>query len=459
MQYQLRISENHRSQLYDHLFPGDGKEAVAVALCGHHIRETGVVLLVHKLHLIPHEKCERHQNYVHWKTEVIIDDLEEADSMNLSLIKFHSHPTGYSQFSELDDESDGKLFPSVYGWVEGNQPHASCVMLPSRKFFGRVVDVNGKFHTIDIISIIGDRILSWSQEMPVVDQEVNLRNQQTLGDKTIQLLKKMKIGVVGASGTGSPTIEQLARLGVGELVIIDPDKVEKKNLNRILNTHLQHAKRKEYKVDVLKDAIEKFGFGTNVHAIRENLYDSLDAIDHLISCDMIFGCVDSVDGRHLLNQISTFYLVPYLDMGVKLDADGKGGINQINGAIHWIKPGGSSLLTRGVYNSNALEAAALMRQNPEEYERRAKEKYIVNLPVESPAVIPINMLVSSYAVLEFLDRIHPLKANEADERSINWLLITEGMIIQEKESEVDHYLKKRVGRGDIKPFLEMPELS
>ena len=45
----------------------------------------------------------------------------------------------------------------------------------------------------------------------------------------------MSIAVVGCSGTGSPVIEQLARLGVGRLVLVDPDRVEEKNLNRIVN--------------------------------------------------------------------------------------------------------------------------------------------------------------------------------------------------------------------------------
>ncbi len=74
------------------------------------------------------------------------------------------------------------------------------------------------------------------------------------------LIAHMKIAVVGCSGTGSIVIEQLARLGVGELVIVDPDKVEKKNLNRILNTTLSDAEKKKYKVDVLKSAIASFGF-------------------------------------------------------------------------------------------------------------------------------------------------------------------------------------------------------
>ena len=458
MQYRLRISGKHHTRLECHLFPGDGKEAVAVALCGHHTNGESNYLLVHDIYCIPYHECERSLDYVSWKTESIIPILEKGAKKKLSFIKIHSHPTGYNQFSSIDDKSDKMLFPSVYGWIDGDQTHGSVVMLPGGKLFGRIVAENASFYPIEKVSVAGERIRIWDTNPVDVDTALSKRNIQAFGMGTTKLLKGMKIGVVGASGTGSPTIEQLARLGAGELVIIDPKLVEKRNLNRILNTNSKHVEERKLKVDVIAKSIESIGFGTNVHVFKENLYDSREAILALISCDIIFGCVDSIDGRHLLNQLSTFYLVPLIDMGVKLEADDHGGIRQINGAIHYIQPGGSSLMSRGVYTMKGLEAAGLMRQDPGEYKRRSQEKYIVNLPVESPAVISVNMQTSSYAVNEFLDRIHSFKGTEPKERAIIWLSISEDLVFTEDDGEPDAYLIKKVGRGDVKPFLEMPEL-
>lgn len=458
MQYQLRISGKQSEQLYNHLFPGDGKEAVAIALCGSHFGADKVIITVHEVIEVPHEKCDRSADYVHWKTEDILPAMEKASKKEFSILKVHSHPTGFPIFSELDDKSDSKLLPSLYGWTEGDQPHGSIVMLPDKRFFGRVISMENDFIPFDKISVVGDTIEIWSKSENDFDREVGKRNLQTFGEGTTKLLKNLKVGVVGASGTGSPTIEQLVRLGVGEIVMIDPDKIEKKNLNRILNSTLKDANDGVFKVDTLSKMIEQIGFGTEVITFKENLYSSRSAIRELIDCDVLFGCVDSIDGRHLLNQIATFYIIPYFDMGVKLEADSEGGINQVNGAVHYIQPGGSSLLSRGVYSAKGLEAAALLRQDPEEYGRRTKEKYIVNLPVESPAVISINMQVASFAVNEFLDRIHPFKGTSPDERAINWVSISEGLIFSESDGERDKYLAKRVGRGDVRPFLEMPEL-
>jgi len=461
VQYQFRISGFVHQIVYSHLMPGDGKEAVGIILCGQHYSEGKCILLAKEFHPISHDHCERGGDYVHWKTELIIHLLEKASKENLSILKIHSHPGWYDKFSWVDDESDSKLFPCVYGWMDSDQPHGSCVMLPDGEIFGRVVSVDAEYVSFSRILLAGHEIKIWPRILrddKIVNNEVSLRNRQTLGDGTAALLKSMRIGVVGASGTGSPVIEQLSRLGVGELVLCDPDIVELKNLNRILNTTLDHAKKKQKKVEVIAEAIKKMGLDLNVIIHSENLYNSKEALNDLAGCDAVFGCMDSIDGRHLLNQLATFYIIPYFDLGIKIEADGQGGIEQINGVIHYLQPSGSSLLSRGSYSLKTLEAAGLKRRNPQEFERRLKEKYIVNLPVDRPAVISINMQVASTAINEFLDRIHRYKNTEPCDRAAIWILITEGTHFCEGDGQPDLYLQNRAGRGDMVPFLEMPEL-
>ena len=153
--------------------------------------------------------------------------------------------------------------------------------------------------------IAGDTITIIENES-VIEDDFSLRTRQAFGDATYQKLKQMKIGIIGCSGTGSPTIEQLVRLGVGTIVIIDPDIVEKKNLNRILNTTIDDAEKLRLKTEVLYDAVNKIGLGTTVIKYSANIYESREALDDLITCDAICGCVDSVDGRHLISQLTNF---------------------------------------------------------------------------------------------------------------------------------------------------------
>jgi molybdopterin/thiamine biosynthesis adenylyltransferase len=135
------------------------------------------------------------------------------------------------------------------------------------------------------------------------------RHAQLFGSGTTQRLRNLSVAVVGCSGTGSPLIEQLARLGVGRLVLIDPDTVEEKNLNRIINATQDDADHHRPKVEVLARAIAAMGFGTDVLPLRENLV-SRRAVEVVAECDVVFGCMDGVEGRHLLNRLAAHYLLP-----------------------------------------------------------------------------------------------------------------------------------------------------
>lgn len=459
MHYQLRIAGKHYKGLQQHLFPGDGKEAVAVALCGRYERDGISILLTHQIELIPHDECERDPNFVHWRTERIIPFLERAEKDNLAILKIHSHPGGYMQFSDTDNQSDCELFKSIFGWCEHDGVHGSAVMIPDGQIFGRVFTPSMETFAFDKISVAGDSIKIFDNS-GVEEDDFSVRTRQAFGDATYSLLKRMKVGVVGCSGTGSPTIEQLVRLGVGTIVIIDPDTVEKKNLNRILNSTMEDATTSKLKVEVLADAIHKMGLGTKVIAYNSNIYESRDALEDLIRCDVIIGSVDSVDGRHLVSQLTNFYLVPYFDLGVRLDADGHGGIKGITASIHYIQPGCSSLFSRKLYTQKRLYDENLKRQSPADFEVQEKQGYVHNANVDRPAVISINMQISSMAVNEFLNRLHLFKDEEPENYAKVTMDYTGGCIINEAEKnfEQDVISQKWAGRGDCKPFLRLIEL-
>lgn len=460
MQRQLRLQGRHYQALKNHLFPGDGKEAVAVILCGRYETEEYSMLLSHQILLIPHEECERDKNYVKWKTDRVIPYFEEAEKRNFGIVKIHSHPTGYPKFSKVDDESDAAFFPAAFNWSETNSVHGSMVMLPDGKIFGRVYHRDMNTEPIDRISVAGDEIMIWDNghNASIADAFAE-RTIQAFGEGTYNKLKKLKVGVIGCSGTGSPTIEQLVRLGVGTLVLVDPEPVEDKNLNRIINAKKSDVGKT--KVSVLARAIEKIGLGTKVIPFDKNLFDSKQACYELISCDVITGCVDSVEGRHLASQLTNFYLIPYFDLGVRLIADGKGGINTIVGSVNYIQPGLSSLLSRGLYTHQRLAAESLRRTDPDAYKEQVKQKYIDGVDVDRPAVISFNMIISSIAIMEFLNRIHAFKDDKAVCYARMMIDYCGSSLDNCNESSFtdDQSSARWAGRGDCKPFLRMTEME
>ncbi len=459
MRHFLNIRQEHFEALYRHLFPGDGQEAIAFALCGSYRHGTEVGLLVHELSVVPYASCSvRTPELVTWSTHHLRPLLDTCVRKNLTLVKVHSHPGGQAFFSEQDDESDAEIARILFEWHDSADTFGSLVMLPTGRLIGRMWKRDGDVAPIDRFRVVGADIKVQDR---AEEQDYNLvpgfarRTAQAFGEQTTRMLAGLRIGVVGCSGTGSIVIEQLARLGVGELVLVDPDRVEEKNLNRILNSTRADVTANRLKVAVMQRSIAQMGLQTKVYAYAHNLYDQPDALLHLAGCDLVFGCMDSIDGRHLLNLLTTCYMIPYIDLGVKLVADGAGGLDSISTAVHFVLPG-DSLRNRGVFNQEELAAADLKRNDSEMYAEQLKAAYIVNLPVERPAVISINMMAAAQAVMEMLARIHPYRNEPNEAYAAMRTCLKESCLMHDDKTGADDYLMSLAGRGDQEPFLGMP---
>lgn len=446
-------------ELKNHLHCGDGLEALAFALCGRLKNKGEDFLLVHKLYKISYSKCVRSKNLVSWETIDVENLLEDALQKGLSIIKFHSHFVNGSDFSILDDKSDSSFFDSVYGWMDNELPHASVIMYPDGSMKGRVIEKKLNFKPVNRFSVIGDSIITFSKSNErTFIEEAFKRNSQTFGGKTVNALREMKIAVVGCSGTGSPLIEMLFRLGVGKLILIDPDVMGVENLNRIVGSTLADAESAKLKVDVLSENINRVAIGAEVIPFSCCLQESREVVNEVASCDFLFGCMDSVEGRHFLNLISTYYLVPLIDIGVKLVADGGGGINSIVGNIHYVSPGLKTLMERGVYTSEQLAAESLKRISPEEYKNR--QIYFENAEVESPAVISINTMCSSTAVNEMLGRVHPYRYSNNSKFSNTVINFTDWDFSSYPVGEtMNKSHSENIGIGSLEPDLKVYALE
>jgi hypothetical protein len=457
----LRLTGRQHAILQEHLLTNDGKEAVALALCGRRDGEVRHQLVVHRVVLIPNSECyERRQGLLYWPTEKVMPLVNEAAKRQMAILKIHSHPGGYEDFSLADDNSDRNLFSSIHGWIDDDLPHASAVMLPDGRVFGRSIWSDGEFASLICVSVAGDDLNFWHAERTrdLVVPQALLRNLQTFGRGTVEQLQRLKIAIVGCSGTGSIVAEQLARLGTGELVLVDPDKVEEKNLNRILNAFMRDALQKKSKVSVVKGAIDLMGLETRVTAIPQILFEPGAAMA-VADCDIVFGCMDAVDGRNLLNHIAAFYNIPYFDLGVRLDADGYGGVNIVCGSVHYLQPDGSSLLSRGVFTPEEIRVAGLRRTNPNQYKDEVRSKYIRGLPEDRPAVISVNMQIASIAVNELIARLHPYRNLPNQGFAVHGVNFVEGVTFKDVDGHPCQVLSRLVGRGDMIPLLNTPELS
>jgi ThiF family len=148
------------------------------------------------------------------------------------------------------------------------------------------------------------------------------------------MLASAKVAVVGAGGVGMLLVQLLARLGVGYLVVIDPERVDPANLPRLpeatrldamkypdregLPPLLRHAVRRlaARKVRIGRRITGRASPETRFVGIAGNVADDHVA-RRITDSDFIFLSADIMLARTVVNQIAYQYLIPTLQVGSK----------------------------------------------------------------------------------------------------------------------------------------------
>lgn len=146
------------------------------------------------------------------------------------------------------------------------------------------------------------------------------RTRALLGTPALEALRAAHVAVFGVGGVGGQAVEVLARSGVGELTLIDPDTVALSNLNRQLVA--LHSTLGQYKVDAMAARIADIDPNTTVHPLC--LFYNAETAEQIdISAfDYVLDCIDTVSAKLLLIERCGAANVPILcSMGAanKLD--------------------------------------------------------------------------------------------------------------------------------------------
>jgi molybdopterin/thiamine biosynthesis adenylyltransferase len=277
------------------------------------------------------------------------------------------------------------------------------------------------------------------------------RQIRAFGPDGQHLLARLRVGVVGAGGTGSAVCEQLLRLGVGDLLVIDPDVIndDGSNVTRVYGSTTNDIGMP--KVEIVARTAEQIGFGTKVTPVQRTINDE-DAARLLTDCDVVFGCTDDNRGRLTLSRLAVWYLVPVIDMGVKLTST-DGLLNGIEGRVSVIGPETGCLQCRGRINPQALQAEVL---EVNERADRVAEGYAVGLAETDPAVIAFTTGVAAQAVSELLARIFSLD-DEPPSTELLMRFHRRDIRRNTRTGQVGHWCtdQSNIGAGDSTPFLGM----
>ncbi|MHB1701400.1 MAG: ThiF family adenylyltransferase [Acidobacteriaceae bacterium] len=452
----LTMTQQVHDQIVRHLFPGDGKEAATVLVC---TRAAGarLRLLVRDVVLVPHETCSRRTEVLlTWPSAYIEQAIDLAELGQLSLVLLHSHPGGMPEFSTLDDRSDQELIPSIFQAC--GSLHGTAVMLPNGVVFGRLYTPEMKVTPIDLVSVVGPDLKFWWHK----DRNRPATRPMAFTSQMTEELGGLTACVIGISGTGSIAAEQLCRLGFGRVIVIDHDKVEPKNLNRILNTVKCDADKSLQKVAVFADRANQYREIPYVLPVDADIL-TRKAVLAAAQADVLFCCVDTLRARSVADLLGKVFLLPLFDVGVaiptRLTGRGERAVDEATGRIDYVHPAGSSLIDRGIYTPAALAAEALAEADPEAHADQVRRGYIDGVPEQAPAVIALNMRAASACVMELIARAYPFRHECNTRYARTRFMLAECVEEYTAEEEFTASSSPHLARGDEQPLLGMPVLS
>lgn len=448
------IPERIHLQLHKHLFPGDGKESAAILLCNRN-EGSRLKLLVKEIIPVPDDECESRKNdFISWPGLYLEKAIDAAETASMSIILVHSHPGGLFEFSQFDDASDAITIPALYQGV--NALHGSAIMIPDGRIRARFYSEGINVQDVDLVSVPGDDICLWR-----LDDEVPQKEVIAFTSGMTSCFSHLTAAVIGVSGTGSIVAEQVTRLGFGKILLVDDDHIEKKNLNRILNATQEDASHNVSKVEMFAAAVSRIR-GENVATAIHSSILAREAVLAVADADVIFCCVDSYQGRMVVDRISSAFLIPLLDVGViiptHIEPEDGLKITDVSGRIDYVKPGGVTLLDREVYTPALLHEEMIAKRQPELYEQQVAQGYITGIQEEAPSVITLNMRAASACVSEFIARCFPFREDPNDHFSRTRFSLSAADEDFYKENAFSKKNNLLLAEGCNEPLLGMPEL-
>jgi hypothetical protein len=404
--YEIVIQETDFDELHSHLLGDAHMEHAAYLLCGRSRHAGKVKLLVKEvIKLRSDDFIIQRSDRLQISPETVARVMKKARLSNQSIVLTHSHPfcTDEVDFSWVDDRGDLESFNNFYQRVpEG--PHASLVF-GQRVVSGRVWLPDGVMRPLAHITVVGPTINKIPANGRLTQQgfdhqDTHNRQVQAFGADGQRRIANTVVAVVGAGGTGSAVIDQLIRLGVHRLLVIDDDHVEASNTSRIYNSTLQDASACRAKVEVVERLADAIGYGTEVYAIKGNITNEAIALE-LRQADVIFCCTDNQWSRAILNQYAYQYLTPVIDMGNRIDSQ-DGRILGANGRAYLILPKLACLWCYGILDGKRITEETLP---PKERAKLAHEGYVTGAEISAPSVIFLNTVVAGLGVAEFANLV------------------------------------------------------
>ncbi len=402
----LTITKADWEYLSRALFDGSGKESAGVLLCGSAAEADNERLLVRRCVIAKsRDYLERLPIHLEVSPDFYNRVIDECISTGLIPVIVHSHPhSAAARYSPSDDYGEQRLLPVLQSLTS---PSASSMVISSDGANARYLHTH-EFQVFESITILGSRVRRInpirSADTPDTSTQLFSRQIQIFGEAGQKAIGSLKAAIVGVGGTGSVVAESLSRAGVRNLLLVDHDVIEESNLTRTFGAYSEDVGQP--KVDTIGSHVRRLGVSSAL-TVRDSALKQT-VLERLKFCDVVFCCVDNDSARAMLNRFAHQYLIPVIDLGVRLDAR-NGQMTAAAGRVSVVMPGATCLRCSGHVNPERIRAE---QTPPDQRDRLVREGYILGLNETVPSINSLNIVIAGLAVTAGLNMFVQLTGGE-----------------------------------------------
>ncbi|HJV47517.1 MAG TPA: ThiF family adenylyltransferase [Bacillota bacterium] len=152
-----------------------------------------------------------------------------------------------------------------------------------------------------------------TQSIPNLYEASFIRNLGVISKDEQEKLRSGRVTVVGAGGVGGITLIQLARMGIGQIHVIDRDVFEASNLNRQMLSSVSRLNKS--KAESAKQTLEDINPDIQV-SVTEQFVTEDNAEQLLQGTDIIIDATDNLVARVIIHRTAAKLGIPSIWIAV-----------------------------------------------------------------------------------------------------------------------------------------------
>lgn len=415
--WSLRITTPQWQQLDEHLYPGDGDEHAAVIAAGMAETPRGTRLLARYIFLARDgiDFVPGKRGYKMLTAHFINEKIRFCRDRKLAFLAVHNHGRGDQvRFSPDDLRSHERGYPALLDI--GNGVPVGAVVTAGRAIAGDIWTDDRRRRALRETVIVGGslaRLYHRPADAPPEFAAIYDRQALLFGARGQAHLRDQKVAIIGVGGVGMLLTVFLSRLGVGHIVVIDPDRVDITNLSRLPEATrwdamavLTSPRRPTWvrrlgermarpKVRVASRIARRASRDMRLEAIHGDVLARAVA-RRLVDADAVMLAADTQQARVMFNALVHQYLVPGWQIGSKIQTNRHGDVLDVFSVVRRVVPGTGCLWCNG-----AINPARLAEESLDPVTRRA-QRYVDDPGVAAPSVVTLNAIGAAHAANEYM---------------------------------------------------------